>query len=115
MLASVSADARHAVALEGGCCVKGAVRVHSGAAVVLAAEPGGSCPGVVGLWVGRAGALSGRRGRYLVLVELQEVVGGGISRHSERAADLPRRWKRSIRRLNFVLAKTGSIMALRFR
>src|SRR5271163_3443911 len=35
-----------------------------------------------------------------------------ISRHSERAADLPRRWKRSIRRLNFVLANTGSIIAL---
>src|SRR3954447_11881567 len=27
-----------------------------------------------------------------------------MSRHSERQADLPRRWKRSIRRLNFVLA-----------
>ncbi len=38
-----------------------------------------------------------------------------ISRHSERAADLPRRKKRSIRRLNFVSAKTGSIIALRFR
>jgi len=31
-----------------------------------------------------------------------------ISRHSERQADLPRRWKRSIRRLNFVWPNTGS-------
>ncbi len=38
-----------------------------------------------------------------------------ISRHSERHADLPRRWKRSIRRLNFVSAKTGSIIPWRFR
>ena len=38
-----------------------------------------------------------------------------MSRHSERAADLPRRWKRSIRRLNLVFANTGSIIALRFR
>ena len=38
-----------------------------------------------------------------------------ISRHSERQADLPRRWKRSMRRLNFVSAKTGSIIPWRFR
>ena len=38
-----------------------------------------------------------------------------ISRHSERAADLPRRWKRSMPRLNLVFANTGSIIALRFR
>jgi Peptidase family M20/M25/M40 len=38
-----------------------------------------------------------------------------ISRQSERQADLPRRWKRSMRRLNFVCANTGSIIALRLR
>jgi hypothetical protein len=38
-----------------------------------------------------------------------------ISRHSERAADRPRRWKRSMRRLNFVCPNTGSIIAWRFR
>ena len=38
-----------------------------------------------------------------------------ISRHSARAADLPRRWKRSMRRLNFVCPNTGSIIAWRFR
>ena len=36
-----------------------------------------------------------------------------IRRHSERVADLPRRWRRSQRRLNFVSAKTGSIMPWR--
>ncbi len=38
-----------------------------------------------------------------------------ISRHSDLAAALPRRWKRSIRRLNFVCPNTGSIIAWRFR
>jgi hypothetical protein len=38
-----------------------------------------------------------------------------INRHSARAADLPRRWKRSIRRLNFVCPNTGSIIAWRLR
>src|SRR4051794_41832512 len=33
-----------------------------------------------------------------------------ISRHSERAAALPRRKKRSARRLNFVSAEIGSVM-----
>ena len=36
-----------------------------------------------------------------------------ISRHSERAADFPRRWKRSILRLCLVCANTGSTIALR--
>jgi hypothetical protein len=38
-----------------------------------------------------------------------------ISRHSERAADLPRRWNWLMRRLCLVWANTGSIIALRFR
>jgi hypothetical protein len=38
-----------------------------------------------------------------------------INRHSARAADLPRRWKRSMRRLNFVCPNTGSIIAWRLR
>lgn len=37
------------------------------------------------------------------------------NRHSDLAAALPRRWKRSMRRLNFVCPKTGSIIAWRFR
>src|ERR1039458_6920182 len=36
-----------------------------------------------------------------------------ISRHSERAADRPRRWKRSMRRLDFVCPNTGSVIAWR--
>jgi hypothetical protein len=46
-----------------------------------------------------AGAISGRCDGYVVLVELDELWVAVIGRHSERAADLPRRWKRSIRRL----------------
>ena len=38
-----------------------------------------------------------------------------ISRHSERTADLPRRWKLSMRRLCLVCANTGSTIALRLR
>jgi hypothetical protein len=38
-----------------------------------------------------------------------------ISRHSERQAALPRRWKRSILRLNLTSPKTGSIIADRLR
>ena len=36
-----------------------------------------------------------------------------VRRHSDRAAALPRRWKRSKRRLNLVSAKTGSTMTWR--
>lgn len=35
-----------------------------------------------------------------------------ISRHSDRQADLPQGWKRSIRRLHLVWANTGSILAI---
>ena len=62
-----------------------------------------------------AGGLSGSCGGYLVLVELHQVVGGGDRRHSERTADLPRRWKLSMRRLCLVCANTGSTIALRLR
>jgi hypothetical protein len=36
-----------------------------------------------------------------------------IGRHAERHADLPRRWQRSIRRLNLASPKTGSIITRR--
>src|SRR5215208_7244896 len=36
-----------------------------------------------------------------------------VRRHSDRAADLPRRRKRSMRRLNLVSAKIGSIIVWR--
>ena len=48
-----------------------------------------------------------------VLVELDQVVGGIDQPPLRRQADLLRRRKRSQRRLNFVLAKTGSIMVWR--
>jgi hypothetical protein len=44
---------------------------------------------------------------------LSRLCVAAISRHSDRAAALPRRWKRSQRRLNLVSAKTGSIMPWR--
>src|SRR5687767_4676709 len=63
--------------------------------------------------VDRALALSGARCGCQVRVELEQVVGSDHEPPFERAADLPRGWKRSIRRLNFVCAKTGSIMPWR--
>jgi hypothetical protein len=36
-----------------------------------------------------------------------------MSRHSDSAADLPRRWNRVMRRLNLICPNTGSIVALR--
>jgi hypothetical protein len=46
-------------------------------------------------------------------VELEQVWVAVISRHSALQADLPRRRKRSIRRLNLVFANTGSIVTWR--
>ena len=90
-------------------------RAQQGVAVVPAAEPGGSCLDVVALSVGRLGPFQAAVGAIWCLWSFRRLWVAVVSRHSERAEDLPRRWKRSIRRLNFVLAKTGSIMALRFR
>jgi hypothetical protein len=61
------------------------------------------------------GGGSGRQRRGRVLVELEQLCVAVISRHSERQAALPRRWKRSILRLNFVSPNTGSIIAVRLR
>src|SRR3954454_3772084 len=97
---------RHRLAA-GGCCVK----------------RGGPVGGGVG--AGRGRCRAGDRCRRAVLQAVAAVsraweasTGCGwavISRHPERQADLPRRWKRSIRRLNFVLANIGSTVAWRFR
>jgi hypothetical protein len=100
-----------------GCCVKGA-------GPVVRPWWWGSRRGWVG---GLAGSALGRVvGACLGPFRFRRWLSGAcgasiglwvavISRHSERAADLPRRWKRSIRRLNLVFANTGSIIALRFR
>ena len=52
-------------------------------------------------------------GAVVCLWSLSRLWVAVISRHSERQADLPRRKKRSQRRLNFVWAKTGSIIVWR--
>src|SRR6188472_1242539 len=44
---------------------------------------------------------------------LRRLCAAFVSRHSDRAADLPRRKKRSMRRLNLVSAKIGSIIVWR--
>src|SRR3954447_22952165 len=85
--------------LDGGCCVKRGGRVGGG------------------VGAGRGRCRAGDRCRRAVLQAVAAVSGACeastgcgwavISRHSERQADLPRRWKRSIRRLNFVLANIG--------
>ena len=46
---------------------------------------------------------------------LSRLCVAAANRHSERAADLPRRWKRSIPRLNLSCPNTGSTVAWRFR
>jgi hypothetical protein len=97
-----------------GCCVKGAARGR-GASVVGDRGVGGSGGS---RRAGRWGPLSSFQvpaGAVWCLWSFRRLWVAVISRHSERAADLPRRWKRSIRRLNLVFANTGSIIALRFR
>ena len=60
-------------------------------------------------------AVQAASGAVVCLWSLSRLWVAVISRHSERQAALPRRWKRSILRLNLVSAKTGSIIALRLR
>ena len=95
------------VALDGGCCVKGAGgRVGVDGAGCARRSPVGSGAGFSVFQMAVAASLC--------LWSFSRLWVAVIRRHSERAADLPRRWKRSIRRLNFVFAKTGSIIDLRF-
>ena len=69
-----------------------------------------AAPEAVGSAVGRRQAAAGVVACRWSLRRLWVAV---ISRHAERQAALPRRWKRSQRRLNFVWAKIGSIMPWR--
>ena len=90
-----------------GCCVKGAGgRVGVDGAGCARRSPVGSGAGFSVFQMAVAASLC--------LWSFSRLWVAVIRRHSERAADLPRRWKRSIRRLNLVLANTGSIIALRF-
>jgi hypothetical protein len=65
---------------------------------------GGGCSALVG-----AHASAG----VAALQSLRRLWVAVISRHSERAAASPRRWKRSILRLCLVSPKTGSIIVMR--
>ena len=69
-----------------------------------------------GSWVGPAGVVSGGLSRAVLSVvwrlwSFSRLCVAVISRHSDRQAALPRRKKRSMRRLNLVFANTGSIVA----
>ena len=69
----------------------------------------GSCPGVVSLATADQAVASA----VVCRQSLSMLWAAVARRHSDRAADLPRRKKRSMRRLNFVSANTGSIIVWR--
>ena len=99
--------------LRKGC---GARSWGSGWWVITAPTGGWFSPGPRrGRIVGPAGLFQAPAAAVWCLWSFNRLWVAVISRHCERAADLPRRWKRSIRRLNLVFANTGSIIALRFR
>ena len=60
-----------------------------------------------------AAARQAAAGAVVCRQSLRRLWAALVRRHSERAADLPRRKKRSMRRLNLVSAKIGSIIAWR--
>jgi hypothetical protein len=103
--------------IHGGCCVKlEAANLGLALAVVRSATAGGWSRSRTLLGGGGPGIpFQAAAAAIWWLWSLRRLWVAVISRHSERAADLPRRWKRSIRRLNFVCPNTGSIIALRFR
>ena len=90
----------------GGCCVNAAPSGVPAGASVLSKQPGGRRSGARGGSQAAIGAAVCRQSFKRLWVAV-------ISRHSERQAARPRRWKRSILRLNLVSAKTGSIIAVR--
>jgi hypothetical protein len=104
-------EATSAFAARRGCCVRGVQRVVVTVLVGVIALPAGEWMVLPG-WL--TGALSGPAAAIWCLWSLSRLWVAVISLYSERAADLPRRWKRSMRRLNFVFANTGSIIAFRF-
>jgi hypothetical protein len=59
----------------------------------------------------RSGGFQAATGGLWCLWSFRRLWVAVISRHSERQAALPRRWKRSARRLCLMYAKTGSIIA----
>jgi hypothetical protein len=86
------------VALRGGCCLK----------------PRGGRGCGVSEKLGRCGGRTGRcQGAVRAVWSLRRLWVAVMRRHSDRQAALPRRKKRSMRRLNLVLAKIGSIIPWR--
>jgi len=134
MAATVKADGTviHAL-LRAGHAVRGLVRagreaLPEGAEPVsqlaeAVAESRGARVSAEASWSGCAEAASAwwgwRRpdqavaGAVVCRQSLRRLWAAVARRHSDRAADLPRRKKRSMRRLNLVSAKTGSIIVWR--
>ena len=75
----------------------------------------GDRPAGAGFGAGRCGASQALATANWCLWSFIRLCVAVISRHSECAAALPRRWNWSMPRLCFVWANTGSIIALRFR
>jgi hypothetical protein len=95
---------------EGSCKSSWLLRKDAGGVVVLDAEPAGERrrPGVVPTGLSQAVA-----GAFWLRWSLSRLCVAVISRHSDLQAALPRRKKRSMRRLNLVFANTGSIVVCR--
>ncbi len=99
---------------EGGSGFRFSSRLlQKGCARLGGARAGASAGAGIDDPAGPAGAGQAASGVVVWRQSLRRLPVAVISRHSERQADLPRRWKRSMRRLNFVSAKMGSIIALR--
>jgi hypothetical protein len=106
LLPQAEIAAERSAGTHGGCCAKVARR--SGWELTLA------CPGTSGR-APCAAAVQAIPAGVVARQSLRRLWVAVISRHSERQAALPRRWKRSMLRLNLVSAKTGSIIAVRLR
>jgi hypothetical protein len=100
--------------------VVGAAQLHGGC---CATPPGVGARGrvvrsavgtTVDGWNGARSRDQAVAGAVVCLWSLSKLCVALINRHSERQADLPRRRKRSQRRLNLVLAKTGSTIVWRW-
>jgi hypothetical protein len=106
-----ASDVDRSAELHGGCCGKGRGVWGASAEVPVGRRALDRVP------PDRAPVLAVQavRGAVVCLWSFSRLCVAVISRHSERQAALPRRWKRSILRLNLVSPKTGSIIALRLR
>jgi hypothetical protein len=76
-------------------------------------EPSSAAEMTIGRWNAPGRPDQAVTGAVVCLWSLSKLWVALMSRHSDLHADLPRRKKRSQRRLNFVWANTGSIMVWR--